>query len=127
MSSFLADFFGDSTDSLTRVDEDFTPNNSESFLHTSSKVLGQVLCSTLQNAVNSTSYIKHQRSLKSSLPFLYNQTIRKIDSRGSVYDVEASLMVSYNLFLISRFMIIANIYPFIKMCTSEMFVDCVFT
>jgi len=94
LSPLLTDFF-DNDIPLHSTDEISTSNNtSSSFLNTSSKVLGQVICQTLQNAVNSTSYIKHHRSLKSSLPFLYNQTIRKIDSRGSVYDVEASLMVN---------------------------------
>ena len=92
LSPLLGDFFGDSIDVPTyQTKDEISP--SSSFLNTSSKVLGNVICSTLQNAVNSISYIKHHRSLKSSLPFLYNQTIRKMDSRGSVYDVEASLMV----------------------------------
>lgn len=95
MPPLLADFFGDSTDSSTQAnDQNFILDNSKSLLHLSSKLLGNIIVSTLQNAINSTSYIKHHRSLKSSLPFLYNQTIRKIDSRGSaLLDVEASLMV----------------------------------
>ena len=69
-------------------------------LDKSAIILNKLIINTLQNAINSNSYIKQigERSEKSSLPFLYNQTIR----RNSVDDDlchEENILVTVNILL----------------------------
>ena len=99
VSQFL-NFASDQEDaSLTNdIDDGSATVHCDSF-NASIESLSSIMLGALQNVVNSTSLLKHRRNFKSSLPFLYNQTMKKIDERTVIHkDTEAILMVrpSYN-------------------------------
>ena len=79
-------------------------------LDKSAIILNKLIINTLQNAINSNSYIKQKRprSEKSSLPFLYNQTIR----RNSIDDDlchEENILVTITLIIITYTHILIHI------------------
>ena len=79
-------------------------------LDESAIILNKLIINTLQNAINSNSYIKQigQRSEKSSLPFLYNQTIR----RNSIDDDlchEENILVTVNTLILTYVHILIHI------------------
>jgi hypothetical protein len=71
--------------------------NQNSLFQTSFSSLYQIVINTLQNALNSASYIRHHRSSKSPLPFLYNQTVRKLEDI-SEHDSELNFSVSLHFY-----------------------------